>query len=150
MTIHNRPPKSRLFFMMATDLRTEQTFVIEPRSARRNSPLKASVMSARGQDTDITIEWQKVPLYIRRAARESQGCPEKILGVLTPCESKRPTKTEIRSALAARRITGKGADLLVKKFDEAYRKVEASGGINAVRASVLDRIEAARAGLGIP
>jgi len=67
-----------------------------------------------------------------------------------PRESKRPTKTEIRSALAARDITGKGADLLVKKFDEAYRKVEANGGINAVRASVLDRIEAARAGLGIP
>ena len=64
-----------------------------------------------------------------------------------PRESKRPTKTEIRSALAARDITGKGADLLVKKFDEAYRKVEANGGINAVRASVLDRIEAARAGL---
>jgi hypothetical protein len=57
---------------------------------------------------------------------------------------RRPSKTEIRSALADRDIVGTGAELLVTKFDEAWAKIEARGGIKAVAASVEARIEAAR------
>ncbi len=61
----------------------------------------------------------------------------------------RPSKTEIRGSLATKDITGAGAELLVKKFDQAYAKVEAKGGIDVVRQSVIDRVEAARIRLGM-
>ena len=60
----------------------------------------------------------------------------------------RPSKTEIRSALSARDITGAGADLLVEKFDESWRKVEAAGGVAVVRQACLAKIEAVRLRLG--
>ncbi len=55
---------------LITDLRSAQTFMLEP-SRRGSRKLNCSVMSARGRDLDVRIQYCAVPLYIRRAAREA-------------------------------------------------------------------------------
>jgi len=55
---------------LVTDLRSEQTFALEP-TRRGSRKLNCSVMSARGRDLDVRIQYRAVPLYIRRAAREA-------------------------------------------------------------------------------
>jgi len=59
-----------MMFIIVTDLRSELTYVLETRR-RGSRKLRASVMTARGRDGDVRIAYAKVPLYIRRAAKEA-------------------------------------------------------------------------------
>jgi hypothetical protein len=56
----------------------------------------------------------------------------------------KPGNQEIRTAMVARGISGKPADLLTEKFSEAFDKIEARGGADAVGVSIAAKIEAAR------
>ena len=56
-------------FVYVTDVRTRRTFNIEP-TRRRSRKLRVSVMPAEGRELDVPIEWRKVPLDIRRGAKQ--------------------------------------------------------------------------------
>jgi hypothetical protein len=55
-------------WFMATDLRSQTTFVVE-RCRRGGRKLRPSRMTARGGDADVLCLWRELPLYIRQAAR---------------------------------------------------------------------------------
>jgi len=64
-------PKPPIPHYLVTDLASHTTYIVEPRSRRRNARLDVSAMPATGRELDQRVPWREVPLYIRRSAKEA-------------------------------------------------------------------------------